>query len=117
VDAFYRKCAVSRLHKAGGAQQPFIIKAGDHILKIAVVEILSHPGIKRLEPRGEENGSHVYVHFLGFLAEINGAVLADAFADAAFLLFKVDAAFVNIRDKRDCLGIVDVNGFVLISPG
>ena len=37
----------------------------------------------------------------------------DAFADAAFLFFKVDAAVVYIGDQRDGLGEIDVDRFVL----
>jgi hypothetical protein len=45
--------------------------------------------------------------------KIDGVVFADAFTDAALLFLKIDAAFVDIGNQRDCLREVDVDGFVL----
>ena len=50
---------------------------------------------------------------LRLLVEVYGVVLTHPFADAAFLLFEVETALVDIGDKRDRLGEVDVDGLVL----
>lgn len=47
------------------------------------------------------------------MSEIDGAIFTYTFADAAFLLFEINAAFIDIRDKRNCLSEVNMNGFVL----
>jgi len=44
--------------------------------------------------------------------KIDGLILTDAFANSTFLLFKVEAAFVYIRDKRNGLRKVYMNGFI-----
>jgi hypothetical protein len=44
--------------------------------------------------------------------KIYGVVLTDAFADSTFLLFKVKAAFIYIRDQRNGLRKVYMNGFI-----
>jgi hypothetical protein len=46
------------------------------------------------------------------LTQVYGVILADSFANAAFLLFKVETAFIDICDKGNCLGVVNMDGFV-----
>jgi len=47
------------------------------------------------------------------LTEIDGLILTDAFANTAFLLFQVNAAFIDIRDQGNGLSEVDMDGFIL----
>jgi hypothetical protein len=47
------------------------------------------------------------------LTEIDGLILTDAFANSTFLLFQVNTAFIDIRDQRNGLSEVDMDGFVL----
>ena len=51
--------------------------------------------------------------FSGFWLKIDGVVLTDRLADAAFLLFEIEAALVDVGDERDRLGEVDVDGLVV----
>jgi hypothetical protein len=44
--------------------------------------------------------------------EIYGLILTDAFANSTFLLFKVKAAFMDIRDKGNGLRKVYMDGFI-----
>jgi len=44
--------------------------------------------------------------------KIDGLILTDALANGTFFLFQVKAFFVNIRDKGNRLGEVDVDGFI-----
>ena len=44
--------------------------------------------------------------------KIDGLILTDAFANSTFLLFKVKAVFMYIRDKGNRLGEVDMDGFI-----
>ena len=44
--------------------------------------------------------------------KIYGVILADAFANRTLLLFKVEAAFIDIGDKGNGLRKVYMNGFV-----
>jgi hypothetical protein len=52
-------------------------------------------------------------HLLRLLMKIDGVVLTDTFADAAFFLFQVKAAFIDIGDQRNGLRKVDMDGLVL----
>ena len=99
--------------RSGGAHQPFIIHAGDDVLHLSIAISVSDLGIKWLEAWRQNDRSHFYFYLLRRLTEIDGLVLTDSFADAAFLLFQVDAAFVYVRDQGNGLSEVDVNGFVL----
>ena len=47
------------------------------------------------------------------MIQIDGVILTDRFANAAFLLFEVKTAFVDVRDQGNGLSEVDVDGFVL----
>ena len=51
--------------------------------------------------------------FFGCLFQIYGVILTDRFTDAAFLLFEIEAALIDIGDKRDCLGKVDVDRLIV----
>ena len=44
--------------------------------------------------------------------KINGVILTDTFTDGTFFLFQIKAIFMDIRDKRDGLGEVDMDSFV-----
>jgi hypothetical protein len=44
--------------------------------------------------------------------KINGVILTDAFTDGTFFLFKIKAVLMDIRDKRNRLGEVDMDSFV-----
>jgi len=44
--------------------------------------------------------------------KIDGVVLADAFADKTFLLFKVKTVLINVGDQRNCLREVYMDGFI-----
>jgi hypothetical protein len=47
------------------------------------------------------------------LVQIDGLVLANPFANTAFLLFQVKAAFIDIGDQGNGLGEVDMDGLIL----
>ena len=87
----------------GGAQQPFIVHAGDHVLQLAVAVVAPHLGIKWLQAGRQNDRPYLYFDLLRRLLKIDGVVLTDAFADATFLLFEVKTAVINICDKGDCL--------------
>jgi len=44
--------------------------------------------------------------------KIDGLILADAFANSTFLLFKVKAAFIYIRNKGNGLREIYMDGFI-----
>jgi len=44
--------------------------------------------------------------------KIDGLILTDAFANSTFLLFKVKAVFMDIRDKGNGLGEINMDGFI-----
>jgi len=47
------------------------------------------------------------------LTKVYGVILTDPFTDTAFLVFEVNAAFINICDKRNGLSVVYVDGFIV----
>ena len=47
------------------------------------------------------------------MLQVDGVVLAHRFADAAFVLFEVKTAFIDICDKGNCLSEVYMDGFIL----
>jgi len=47
------------------------------------------------------------------LIEIDGLILTDRFANTAFLLFKVETAFIDISDQGNGLSEIDMDGFIL----
>jgi hypothetical protein len=44
--------------------------------------------------------------------QIDGVVFADPFANGAFLLFQIEAVFMDIGDQGNGLGKVNVDGFI-----
>jgi hypothetical protein len=97
----------------GGAHQPFIVHTGDHILHLSVAISVPHLRIKWLKARRQNDCPHFQFYLLRRLIEIYGLILTDRFANTTFLLFKVKAAFIDIRDKRNGLSEIDMDGFVL----
>ena len=47
------------------------------------------------------------------MTKVYGVILTDPFTDTAFLVFEVNAAFINICDKGNGLSVVYVDGFVI----
>ena len=99
--------------RPGGTHQPFIVHAGDHVLKPSVAIFIPHLWIKWLEAGRQNDRPYIYFHLLFRLIKIDGLILTDRFANTAFLLFQVKAAFINIRDKGNGLGEVYMDGFIL----
>jgi len=97
---------------AGGAQEPLVVHARDDVLELAVAVLLADLRIEGLEARGEDDGAHVDLFLSRLLVEIDGVVLTDRLADAAFLFFQVEAALVYVGDERDGLREVDVDRLV-----
>jgi len=87
----------------GGAQQSFIVHAGDHVLDLSVAIAALHLGIKWLQAGRQDYRSHLYFDLLRRLLKIDGVIFTDAFAYATFLLFEVKAAVINIGNKGNCL--------------
>ena len=97
----------------GGAQQPFIIHTGYNVRHPSVAIVAPHLGVKWLKARRQNDRRYFYFDLLRFLLKIYGVIFTDPFANTTFLLFKVKAAFINICDKRNCLRVVYMDGFVL----
>jgi hypothetical protein len=91
------------LEGPGGAQQPFIVHAGDHVLDLSVAIAAPHLGIKWLQAWRQNYRSYLYFYLLRRLLKIDGVILTDAFAYTTFLLFEVKTAVIDICNKRDCL--------------
>jgi hypothetical protein len=87
----------------GGAQQPFIVHAGDHVLDLSVAIAALHLGIKWLQAGRQNYRPYLYFDLLRRLLKIDGVILTDAFAYTTFLLFEVKTAVINICNKGDCL--------------
>ncbi len=97
----------------GGAQQPFIVHTGDHVL--STFRSHSRPctlGSKGSKPGRQNDRPDFDFHLFRLLIEIDGVVLAYPFADTAFLLFQVKAAFVNIGDQGNRLRKIDMDGLI-----
>ncbi len=101
------------LVRPGGAHQPFIVHAGDHVLHLSVTISVPHLRIKWLKARRQNNRPYIYFYLLRRLIEVDGLILTYCFANTTFLLFKVKAAFINIRDKGNGLSEIDMDGFIL----
>jgi hypothetical protein len=97
----------------GGAHQSFIVHTGDHVLKLSVAIFSPHLGIEWLKARRQNDRPDIDFYLLRRLTEIDGLILTDAFTNTAFLLFQVNAAFIDIRDQGNRLSEVDMNGLVL----
>ena len=46
------------------------------------------------------------------MIKIYGVIFTDALADATFLVFKIKAVFMDIRDKGNRLGKIDMDRFI-----
>jgi hypothetical protein len=98
--------------RAGGTQQPFEVQAGYHVRHFPVAIVAPQLGIENLVARGEHDRRYVELDFLGLLMKIDCLVLTYAFANTAFFLFEVKAAFMYVSDKRNGLGKVYMNRFI-----
>jgi hypothetical protein len=87
----------------GGAQQPFIVHAGDHVLQLAVAIVALYLRIKWLQAGRQDYRPYLYFDLLRRLLKIDGVILTDAFAYTTFLLFEVKTAVIDICNKGDCL--------------
>jgi hypothetical protein len=87
----------------GGAQQPFIVHAGDHVLDLSVAIVAPRLGIEWLQAGRQNYRPYLYFDLLRRLLKIDGVILTDAFAYTAFLLFEVKTALINICNQGDCL--------------
>jgi hypothetical protein len=99
--------------RPGGAHQPFIVHAGDHVLKLSVAIFVPHLGVKGLDAGRQNDRSYIDLYLLRRLFEIDGLILTDRFANPAFFLFQVKTAFIDVRDQGDGLREVDMDGLVL----
>jgi hypothetical protein len=97
----------------GGAHQPFIVHAGDHVLHLSVAISIPHLRIKWLKARRQNDRRYFYFYLLRRLIEIYGLILTDSFANTTFLLFKVKTAFIDVSDKGNGLSEIDMDGFML----
>jgi hypothetical protein len=96
----------------GSTQQPFKVKTGYHVLKLPVAIVALYLRIEYLIARRQNDRRYFYFCLLLRLMKIYGVMLANAFANATFLLFKVNAVFIYISDKGNCLREVYMNGFI-----
>ncbi len=99
--------------RSGGRQQAFIVHAGDDVFKLSVAIFLLHFRVVRFDPGRKNDGPHIDVHLFRRLIQIDGVVLTHPFADAAFFLFEVNAAFIDIGDQGNGLGEINMGGFIL----
>jgi hypothetical protein len=97
----------------GGAHQPFIVKTGYYVLHLSVAIFIPRFGIKWLKARRKNDRPYTYSYLLRCLIEINCLILTYCFANTTFLLFQVKTAFINIRDERNGLSEIDMDGFIL----
>ena len=95
--------------RTGGAQQPFKVHTGDHVLYFAVAEVAPRLWIKYLITRGQDDSADLDFHLLRFLMKIDGVILTDALADAAFFIFQVKAVFMDIGDQGNRLRKIDMD--------
>ena len=72
-----------------------------------------HLRIKGLIARRQNYRPDIYFYLFRRLIEIYGLILTYSFANTTFLLFKVNTAFIYIRDKGNCLSEEYMDGFVL----
>ena len=99
--------------RTGGAHQPFIVHAGDHVRKLTVAVLVPHLGIEGLKAGGQDHRPHMDRSLLLRLIEIDGLIFTDAFADTAFFLFEVKTALVDISDQGNGLSEIDMDRLVL----
>ena len=98
--------------RPGGAHQPFIVHAGDHVLHLSVAIFIPHLRIKWLKARRQNDRPYFYFYLLRRLIEIDSVILTYCFANTTFLLFKIKTAFINIRDQGNGLSEIDVYGLI-----
>ena len=99
--------------RSRGAHQPLVVHAGDDVRKLSVAVFIPDLRVKRFKTWGQDDRPNLDFDFLRCLIEIDGLTLTDSLANAAFLFFKVKAAFINIRDQGNGLSEVDMDGFIL----
>ncbi len=97
----------------GGAHQPFIVHAGDHILQLSVAVFIPRFWIKWLKARRQNDSPHFYFYLLRRLVEIDSVVLTYCFAYTTLLLFQVKAAFIDVSDQWNGLSEIDMDGLIL----
>jgi hypothetical protein len=97
----------------GGAHQPFIVHAGDHVLHLSVAIFIPHLRIKWLKARRQNDRPYFYFYLLRRLIEIDSVILTYCFANTTFLLFQVNTAFIDISDQGNGLSEIDMDGFIL----
>ena len=100
------------LIRSGGAQQPLKIQTGDHVLKLAVAIVALDLRVIGIIARRQKDRRYLDVYLLWFLLKIYGGILTDCFANATFLLLKVKAVFIDIRDQGNGLREVYMDGFI-----
>ena len=71
-----------------------------------------HLRIKGLIARRQNYRPDIYFYLFRRLIEIYGLILTYSFANTTFLLFKVNTAFIYIRDKGNCLSEEYMDGFI-----
>jgi hypothetical protein len=96
----------------GGTQKPFKIKTGNNVLKLSVTIVALYLRVEYFIARRQNDRRYFYFCLLLRLMKIYGVVLANAFANATFLLFKVNTVFIYISDKGNCLREVYMDGFI-----
>jgi hypothetical protein len=97
----------------GGAQQPFIVHTGYHVLHPPVAIFIPHLRIKWLKAGRQNDRPYVYFYLLRLLPKIYGVILTDTFANATFLLFEIKTALINICHKGNGLSVVYMDGLIL----
>jgi len=102
--AFVRPCC---------AQQTFIVQAGYHVFELSVAILLLRLRIKWFKARRQNDRPYIDFYLLRRLIEIDGLILTDAFTNTTFLLFQVKTAFVDVRNQRNRLSEIDMDGFIL----
>ena len=74
---------------------------------------LSQPGIIRLNSRGQDYCAYVYFYLFDCLIEVYSVVFTDGFANTTLVFFQIEAALIDIGDKRNGLSKVNMDGFIL----
>ena len=98
--------------RACGTEQALEIKAGNNVFVLSVTIITLYFGMKHIISRGQDNGSHFNNPLLRLLVQVDRVIFTDTDTNRAFLIFQKMATFINIRNKRDCLGKKDMDRFI-----
>jgi len=96
-----------------GRQKPLIVHARYDVGKLSVAILLLDFWIKRLEAGRQNDRPNLYLLLLRCLIQIYCVILAHSLANATLLLFEVQAAFVDIRNKWNCLSEVYMDCLIL----